>query len=269
MTKKYYIYTYLLRFSRKNPARTFITLRNIIFVYCPCTPNIYISRSSFNSMNTKKEVYFFLIGLVILALVAVFYLTNGFFSEDDVRFSTQMGSLQSSLLAINDCEISVYGDDTYFPPSPFDPPLPPPNPHIYNEPEYVCRNFAVDFCKAVKPIPDIFECKVLLFDKHAINIIRVQGNDGKTWVCVVEPQTNNYYCIAEEEFKNIKFENWVKEKLCKEYYNFTEEECNKTVYNLELCSELYQRQENTACSESERGKLNLCIGDDGNSFWST
>ena len=97
-------------------------------------------------MNTKKRGLFFLIGLVILVIVATFYLTKGSdLFKEDLRLSTQMGSLQSSLLAINDCEISVVGDDTYFPPSPFDPPLPPPNPHIYNEPEYVCRHFAIDF----------------------------------------------------------------------------------------------------------------------------
>lgn len=152
------------------------------------------------------------------------------------------------------------GNRELFPPSPIKPTLPPKNPHPYEPDRYICRQFTTDFCKNAKPLPEILLCRILRFDKHAINIIRTLGSDGKQYVCVVEPQSNEYYCMLEKEFNNLDLEKWVKKVLCEQYYKLPPDICAEEVALFDRCADLERR----VCDEEDQWKKTDCVEDNGN-----
>ena len=190
--------------------------------------------------------------VVVLISIANFTEFFGFLSKS-VGLSPGSGT-GTSFESIEDCRAPIYLSDT-FPPSEFTPPLPPLNPREYNKSGdgYICRNFAYDFCEATKRIPGISWCNILVFDRHVINIIDVVDSNGKRLICIVEPQSNEYFCMPAEEFYNLDFEKWAKETLCKKYYKFTDEMCNFPAGHLSRCADII----GVSCSES--GQESICF----------
>lgn len=114
-----------------------------------------------------------------------------------------------------------------FPPSPITPKLPPPNKKPYQNPNHVCRHFADEFCDAAKNISEIKRCEYYIFDEHAINLILYENSSGEEWICVVEPQSNEYLCMTDDEWNSLDFDYWTIETLCKGDYNIKSSLCEK------------------------------------------
>lgn len=145
-----------------------------------------------------------------------------------------------------------------FPPSPVQPPLPPKNTHPYEKGTYSCFEFANDFCQSIRDIDPIEQCFVMLFDNHAANLINYVDENGNSWVCVVEPQTNEYYCMPIAQWKALNQTDWIKTTLCTRYYGFSAEKCNKPAFIIPLCPDIRWNP----CSESQEGDQTACYPED-------
>ncbi|PIN88908.1 hypothetical protein COU60_05320 [Candidatus Pacearchaeota archaeon CG10_big_fil_rev_8_21_14_0_10_34_76] len=217
----------------------------------------------------RKSVINFL--FVIGMLIGIFgvYLIYATSDNNYVGFSPQ-GNLDSSdgIYVVpggvdhsEGCKAPIYLSEN-FPPSEVEPPLPPPNPRFYQPPKYICGDFAYDFCEATEDIEEISECMILSFDTHAINLIKFTDENGKRWVCVVEPQPDidkkyPHYCMSEEEWYDLDWEDWVVETLCEEYYDFSEEKCDFKPLLVPSCEKIVGKK----CSPP--GEYSYCVGDNG------
>ncbi|MEK6858649.1 MAG: hypothetical protein AABX53_01915 [Nanoarchaeota archaeon] len=162
------------------------------------------------------------------------------FSEQDV----------ASFDKATECKAPIYLSDT-FPPSPVTlPPLPPPR-GPYEEPNHICRHFAFEFCQDIKERYADIVCKVVFFDSHAINFLIYIDENGKTWFCYVEPQTNEYACV-ESTSDPVP---WIQDTLCLKYYKFPPEECKDYVAILPLCEDV----EGGTCTRDQSGETKSCL----------
>lgn len=199
-------------------------------------------------------------GLAFLLFIAVFVIypvAGGAPPNVAPASNLPFGSFGESSLE-GSCEAPPYLAVT-FPPSPVEPPLPPLNDKPYQEPNYVCFDFAREFCEDARDVEAIKQCFVLLFDSHAINMISFSDDTGKWWVCVVEPQTNEYYCMPAEEWTNLNQTDWIQKTLCQDYYKYSEEKCSKRSFIIPLC----EGMEGSACSRDESGDLAMCFPETG------
>ncbi len=164
------------------------------------------------------------------------------------------------------CKAPIYLSDT-FPPSEVEPPLPDPSGKNYSIPDYICGDFSVDFCKDAKDVEEISKCLMFGFDSHAINFIKFTDENGNRWVCFVEPIPEDpddpfddgkfrHVCMPEDEWNNMDQDEWVVETLCKEYYLYDEEKCNKPYFFVPFCEDVIGEP----CSPP--GEYKLCTGDD-------
>lgn len=201
----------------------------------------------------------------VLIIVGLLILATGFLYSywypNDISLSPilDIGSDAFNSLPLT-CPAPFYLATT-FPPSEITPRLPPQNERPYTFPSYVCRHFAFDFCEATKKIPNILACNLLYFDKHMINTILYKDPiTGKYWVCFVEPQTNQHYCVSYEQGNPIG-DDWIRKKLCAEFYNKTQEECDMPIGEFPRCQDVIGEK----CQESSRGKKLACLNgvDDG------
>ncbi|PJC44275.1 hypothetical protein CO038_04620 [Candidatus Pacearchaeota archaeon CG_4_9_14_0_2_um_filter_39_13] len=207
----------------------------------------------------NRNIFLIIAVIAVVVLLGMVYLPKG-----NVMLSNQVGSpgLTPISPSLNDVvdECKVFMVD--FPKSPVIPTLPPKNNNPYNDPDYLCRHFAFDFCEDVREIPEITECQILAFDTHAINLITYKDDEGQIWVCIVEPQTNEYFCMTFEEWIKLNKEEWIKETVCKEYYKDNPNiapHCDEAVWSTYLCADISGK----ACSRAQKGQAMGCVEDAG------
>lgn len=196
------------------------------------------------TLFTKR---FFLIVCIVVVLAVLYILIMRDVPQSSPKIAGESDG-QSDIFT------SCYVQSASFPPSETEPPLPPPNPRPYLPPNHVCRHFSFEFCDTLELFFPEVKCDMIYFDKHAANLIKYTDSSGQRWVCVVEPQTNEYYCMREEEFNLLSLEEWLREVVCKKYYpSIPDEDCNKFRSGiLSYCEEII----GTTCSN--RGETAPC-----------
>ena len=203
--------------------------------------------------------------LIIAVVAAIILLGVVYLPEENVMLSRGPGHPDSIPVNSspndldNGCEI--YGSVGGFPKSPVTPTLPPKNNKDYNSPDYVCTHFAFDFCKETRDIKEITSCQILAFDSHAINSIRYIDDEGQEWVCVVEPQTNEYFCMTLDEWNNLNREHWIKNTLCRDYYkDWDLKYCNRNPWLAPRCSDSdIPNMLGKPCEKSQQGQRRACV----------
>lgn len=205
-----------------------------------------MAKNAVRGLFNKKSIPL-LVG--VIALIMVFCLFN---LQNVPQTSPEISEAFNNP---SDSFTSCYIMNTAFPPSNpnANPPLPPLNPLPYLPPKHVCKEFAFEFCDTLELFFPEVSCEMIYFDKHTANLIRYTDSSGQRWVCVVEPQTNEYYCIPEEEFNRLKLKEWLRETLCKQYYPIPDDDCEKYLSGiLGICEEIIgktcaERNEFTRC----------------------